>query len=70
MSNREDMDVHWHNITDAADFDRYLGPGTFETETVVTVVCGAVSGESRPHRVTRRGRRDRHDVRGARRRAR
>jgi hypothetical protein len=37
--------LHWHDITGTADVDRYIGPGTFETETVVTVVCGEVSGE-------------------------
>jgi hypothetical protein len=37
--------VRWHEITDAADFDLYLGPDTCETETVVTVICGEVSGE-------------------------
>jgi hypothetical protein len=39
------MDVHWHDITETADLDLYLGPDTCKTETVVTVVCGEVSGE-------------------------
>jgi hypothetical protein len=39
------MDVCWHDITETADLDLYLGPDTCETETVVTVVCGEVSGE-------------------------
>jgi hypothetical protein len=45
MSNSENMDVRRHHVTDAADLDLYLGPDTFETETVVTAICGEVSGE-------------------------
>jgi hypothetical protein len=46
MTNRT-MDVRWHDITDPANLDLYLylGPGTFDTETVLTVICGEVSGE-------------------------
>jgi hypothetical protein len=44
MTNRT-MDVRWHDITNTAELDLYLGPDTFDTETVVTVVCGEISGE-------------------------
>jgi hypothetical protein len=39
------MDVLRYDITDLVDFDLYLAPGMFETETVVTVICGEISGE-------------------------
>jgi hypothetical protein len=44
MTNRT-MDVRWHDITNTAELDLYLGPDTFDTETVVTDVCGEISGE-------------------------
>jgi hypothetical protein len=41
------MDVRWHDITDTADFEVHDGPDTdnLGTQTVVTVICGRVSGE-------------------------
>jgi hypothetical protein len=42
---KPNVDVLRYDITDLAEFDLYLAPGMFETETMVTVICGEVSGE-------------------------
>jgi hypothetical protein len=46
MTNRT-MDVLRHDIADVADLEVYDGPDTdiLGTQTVVTVICGEVSGE-------------------------
>jgi hypothetical protein len=45
------MDVLWHDIIDVDDIDRHDGPDadTLGTQTVVTVICGEVSGELDRH---------------------
>jgi hypothetical protein len=41
------MDVRWHDVIDVANMECYDGPDTdvLGTETVLTAVCGRVSGE-------------------------
>jgi hypothetical protein len=49
------MDVFWYDNTDLANLNLHLGMDTSDTETMATVVCGEVSGELDPPRLTRSG---------------
>jgi hypothetical protein len=44
MTNRT-MDVLRYDVTDLSQFDNYLGSEPSDTEVMVTVTCGEISGE-------------------------